>query len=177
MFDSESSAYAPADATWVELTSEQLREGGCERWAELTERFSPVDLQPADEMTEMLRDGVARSCLEFPAHLLHNDELLGFFSVEPEQIEIVGEGLKPALLLSSIVRSAATDRGFGRVLVEEAIGCALTERDVRALLVEPANERVGRMWKEDYHFEPVDKPGRPGLLYLPVKVQVEGEPS
>lgn len=176
MFDSEGSVCAPGNATWVELTRDLLRGGDRERWVELATCFRPVDLRPADEMTEMLRDGIAKGCLEFPTHLLHNDNdgLLGFFSVEPQRLDIGGR-MRPVLMLSSIVRSATTDPGFGRVLVEEAVGCALTDRSVRALLVEPANKRVGRMWREDYHFVSLDKPSKPGLLYFPVNIQTDGE--
>ncbi|HEY7950950.1 MAG TPA: hypothetical protein VID51_08985 [Solirubrobacterales bacterium] len=175
MFDTEETICAPPDATWAELTDQLLQTDECERWIKLATQFVPVDLRPADEMTEMLRENVSQRHMEFETHAFHNDHLLGFFSIEQRRARI-GEGsLQPILMLSSIVRSATTPEGFGRVLVEEVIGRALTESDVKAIVVEPANNRVGQMWQDDYHFQPVDQPEKPGLLYLPVDVEVERE--
>jgi hypothetical protein len=177
MFDADPNICAPEDAAWAELSDQALKAEGGQQWAALAAQFVPLDRNPAGEMTAMLRDGIARRCMEFETHACYNDELLGFFSIDPQRLSIGNEGVQSVLMLSAIVRSAATEEGFGRVLIEQVVGRALTERDVKAIVVKPANKRVGRMWREDYHFEPVDKPEIPGLLYVAVDVASESELS
>jgi hypothetical protein len=137
-------------------------------------------------MTEDLRDGISSGNIDTKTryHAIHNHELLGFYSLENVVAPIsnrsiraieVAEALKlrspeRGLLLGSIVRSAHTNKGFGQVLVDNAIANALTDKEARAIFVHPANDRVERMWMEDYSFLPVERPEIPRLLYVPLIV-------
>jgi hypothetical protein len=183
MFDDQSESSAPADAQWTDLTGELLRSPERDTWEGLVDGFEPYPLEPSHEMTNNLREGVCRGALEMKTRAIHhNGRLLGFYSVSKEMARIsdrssalasVAEALglrssKPGLLLSSIVRSRHTPPGFGGVLLEDAVGVALTDKELKALFVEPANERVAAMWQENYHFKLAVSSEVPGLLYLPL---------
>lgn len=185
MFDIEPNICAPADARWAELTDEVLSGEG-DRWCELADRFDPVPLDPSAEMTNSLRAGIRRRSMHSETtRALYNHELLGFYAVEQVLTDISnrpGPILDAARilrirrpqrgwLLSSIVRSASTEPGFGQVLLENVVGEALTDESIEAIFVEPANDRVARMWREDYGFEPVASSELPRLLYMPLKVR------
>lgn len=181
-FDDEIQVHAPADAQWTELSEDILLSPEREAWRELVERFEPYPPEPSGEMTNTLRDGVRRGALDTRTRVIHNCDLLGFYSVKKVMAQIsnrsgallgVAKALrlrspKPGLLLSSIVRSRHTDPGFGSVLLEDAVGLALTDKELKAVFVEPANDRVAEMWQSDYHFQPVASSELPGLLYLPL---------
>jgi hypothetical protein len=189
MLENDSGICAPEDAEWAELTSDLLAspEGGI--WPEMCERFKPYKDDPSVEMTETLRAGVGRGKMKEKTRAIYNDELLGFYSVKKVVAQISNRGERvlgvaerfgfsrpePGLMLSSIVRSQVTEGGFGRVLLEDVVGAALADKKVRAIFVEPANARVAKMWRDDYHFEPVANSDIPDLLYMPVAVDPEEE--
>jgi hypothetical protein len=191
MFDLEPNICAPEGAQWAELTDDLLQSGEGERWRELADRFEPVPPDPSMEMTNSLREGIRRRSMHSqPTRALHNHELLGFYAIEQVLADIsnrsgplLGAARRLKLrtpqrgwLVSSIVRSASTEPGFGQVLLEGVVGEALTDKSIEAIFVEPANERVGRMWRETYRFEPVASSEIPGLLYLPLKVGPDASP-
>ncbi len=155
----------PDDACSVHL-SQELLDAERARWCELVQGFDPFDRPEGWEMTEWLRECVQQGHLPLRTHLVYNEHLLGFFAMDPHQyLEVVGDGgagggvsMARSVLISNIVRSARTPKGFGRVLIEEAVGVALEELDsaedpVRGLLVDPANRKLSRMWKTKHHFE------------------------
>lgn len=182
MFDDNFEISAPADAQWTELSGELLRSPERDAWKGLVERFEPYPPEPSREMTNSLRDGICQGALAMKTRAIHNSELLGFYAVSRVMAQIsnrsgallgVAKALrlrspKPGLLLSSIVRSRCTPPGFGRVLLEDALALALTDKELKAVFVEPANERVAAMWQEDYYFQPATSSELPGLLYLPL---------
>lgn len=185
MFDDESEIRAHADAQWTELNDAVLKAPDAEMWAGLVDRFEPFPRAPSEEMTETLREGVRQRNMEIQTRAIHNDELLGFYSVERVRTQISDlseailgvanalrlRSLKPGLLVSSIVRSDLTDPGFGQVLLEDVVALALADKDLEAIFVKPANSRVAEMWKSDYCFEPVASSEIPGLLYFPLDVE------
>jgi hypothetical protein len=182
MFDEEIEVSAPADAQWTDLDQNLLSSPERDRWKTLVERFEPYPPEPSEEMTSTLRDGIHRGALEMKTRAIHTTELLGFYSVHKVMAQISNRpaallsvaaalGLrspKPGLLLSSIVRSKHTPRGFGRVLLEDALALALTDKELKAVFVEPANPRVAKMWQGDYYFREAASSELPGLLYLPL---------
>jgi hypothetical protein len=185
MFDVEPNICVPSDAQWTELDDELLQSAECERWCELADRFEPIPLDPSTEMTNSLREGIRRRSMHFEGtRAFHNHELLGFYAIEQVLVDISNQpgpildatrmlGLRTSQrgwLLSSIVRSATTEPGFGQVLLENVVGEALTDESIEAIFVQPANERVERMWQQDYNFEPVANSKLPRLLYLPLPV-------
>lgn len=185
----EPQASLPDDAVWVELTDELLAsdEGG--RWRELADGFKPAKHREGSKMADWLRGCVHDGGVPTKTRVVHNDELLGFFAAETvrylvsnrprplsafsRRLGIGSEGsVETGLLLSSIVRAQGTGKGFGRFLIEEAVGLALeleSER-ITGILVEPANPRLRQMWQDTYHFAPLV---RPQYLHLPLKVWEE----
>jgi GNAT superfamily N-acetyltransferase len=180
----------PGDAVWVELTDELLasEEGG--RWRGLVDVFKPEQRhRQGREMADWLRECVHEGGVPAMTRVVHNDEILGFFAAETvrylvsdrplplhavsRRLGIGSEGsVETGLLLSSIVRSQGAGKGFGRFLIEEAVGLALELKSekITSILVEPANPRLRRMWQETYHFAPLV---RPQYLHLPLKVWEE----
>jgi hypothetical protein len=189
----------PEDAKWIELTDEVLEEHG-DRWCTLVDTFKPYIPPPGkgreDEnregeiMAEWLRGCVHEGRMMRSTRAVYNEHLLGFFAVDPDNYyevsnqpspllaarRILGIGAQQrGLLITSIVRSDLTPPGFGRCLIEEAVGLALeieenTNEKITALLVEPANDRLTRMWQEKHHF---DELTRSDQLHLPLKVREE----
>jgi hypothetical protein len=193
----EPQARVPDDAVWVDLSDELLASERHERWCGLVDTFEP----PAPKRGEVHQEGQMMAkwlhdCVHDRAlpprtrtRAVHNDELLGFFSTElvsymvsnrPRTVLAVSRRLgidspERGLLLSSIVRSNLAGEGFGRFLLEEAVGLALeleSER-ITSILVEPANEKLRCMWQDTYHFAPLEGSE---LLHLPVKVWEELRP-
>jgi hypothetical protein len=187
MFEDNFGICAPADAKWCELSDDLLQSPEAEVWRGLGERFRPFQRAPSEVMTETLREGIRRGNMDTKTRAIHNDELLGFYSVTKVMAQISNRsgailevvkalGLrspKPGLLLSSIVRSEITHSGFGQVLLDDVLALALTDNEVKAIFVEPANERVAEMWRTDYYFEPVASSEVPGLLYFPLDMEAE----
>src|ERR1044072_7964204 len=119
MFDDQPEICAPPGAEWTELDPELLQSHQGDEWKNLVGRFERYPPEPSGEMTNALRDGVRRRSLHMKTRAIHNDELLGFYSVKKVMLQIsnrsgallsVAEALrlrspKPGLLLSAIVRS------------------------------------------------------------------------
>jgi hypothetical protein len=176
----------PPDAWWIHVTDELLTSPDGAELRQLAESFEPTVHDDGHQMASWLRDAVARQSLPTDTYALRTDnELLGFFAVEPALVKfshralpiielykrITQRGPQQALLLSSIARAASTPPRFGHVLFEHAIGVALSDSQNVAILVQPMNQRVSTLWKEEYSFRPMDAIDMPGLLYFPL-----GEP-
>jgi hypothetical protein len=183
----------PSGAQWVQITDDLLVSGDSSRWAELVERFEPVPPHQAGiEAAEWLQAGLAKRKMPLDTYAVHTtDELLGFYAVRHAEVDIsahtrpilsvrrprpLPEGRQPGLILSSIARARSTVPGFGRLLIEHAIGLALTDPAIVAIFAEPANEHVARMWQDVYHFRPMDKPAPavPYILWFPIDPMPEG---
>jgi len=181
-------AHLPKDATWVELTDDLLAKDG-ERWRLLVDTFKPTKHDEGETMAKWLRECVHEGSMTRQTRAVYNEHLLGFFAVDPDHYYEVSNQPAPllaarrlfgratqqrGLLITSIVRSDLTAPGFGRVLIEEAVGLALEleseHEPITALLVEPANCDLTRMWREKHHF---DELARSDQLHLPLKVREE----
>jgi GNAT superfamily N-acetyltransferase len=171
---------SPPEAEWTELSDEVLVASRA-KWIDLCDRFEPYPRSPAEKMVATLRKGVRCGQMDSNTHVHHDGDLLGFYSIDHVSVAIsdraapiasvagaFGIGSEPSLLLSSIVRADNTGKGFGQVILEHAIGLALEQPEIRALCVEPANQRVAEMWRDDYAFKPAKSSAHPGLLYLPL---------
>jgi hypothetical protein len=181
-------ALLPDDAAWVELTDELIASDG-DRWRVLVDSFQPTKHPEGESMANWLRECVHEGSMTRRTRVVYNDDLLGFFAVNPDNYyevsdqpapllaarRLLGKGARQrGLLITSIVRSDLTEPGFGRLLIEEAVGLALEleseHEPITALLVEPANARLTRMWREKHHF---DELARSDQLHLPLKVREE----
>lgn len=188
------SAAGQHDKYWVQLTPELLASSDADEWESLAAGFVPIH-RAGEEMAEWLRDGIRERSLSADTHAIRTSaELLGFFAVDQVELEFSHQAWSTqelasvelskrlehlasepqhGLMLSAIARTESTSRGFGRVLVEHAIGVTLKSGANVALFVQPANETVAKLWKGTYCFREVDDPTLPGLLYLPVDVPPE----
>jgi ribosomal protein S18 acetylase RimI-like enzyme len=187
----------PDGAHWVALTDEVLACDEFERWVDLAERFEPQPHDAGVEMAEWLQECVRGGSMPLETWAIcREEELLGFYAIRPAAAEFptrwlpildvrrvvlkrprLKRGLQPGCMLSSIVRSKDTERGFGRILVEHAIGRTRSDERNVALFVEPANDTVARMWEREYHFMSMDEsaPHTRGVLWFPVDPCPEGD--
>jgi hypothetical protein len=188
----------PDGAYWVALTDDLLASSESERWLDLVERFEPEPHEAGLEMADWLRECVRAGSMPLETWALcTGGDLLGFYAVKPAAAEFpsrwlpileirrvllkrarLKRGLQPGCMLSSIVRShTTTEPGFGRVLLEHAIGRTRADDNNVALFVEPANATVARMWEHKYHFKPMDEsaPETRGVLWFPVDPCPEGD--
>lgn len=187
----EPQAVLPADARWVDLTNE-LVSADPEHWRSLVDTFTPTDHKQGHEMAAWLRGCVHEGRIPQRTRVVYNHKLLGFFTAETVDFMVSNRPMpllavsrrigldspETGLLLSFIVRSEEAGKGFGRFLIEDAVGLALDIKGekITGLLIEPANQKLRRVWQERHHFAP---PGssRPRLrsnyLHLPVKTREE----
>jgi GNAT superfamily N-acetyltransferase len=187
----ESQVALPADAEWVDLTNDLVAQDHS-RWCSLVDAFVPAKHKVGVEMAAWLRNCVHEGDLPRLTRAVYNEHLLGFFVAETVQY-IVSNRPRPVLavsrrigldsprtglLLSFIVRSEHAGEGFGRLLVEDAIGVALKLKGetISGLLVQPANRKLRRVWQQQHHFAPAGS-ARPRLrsryLHLPLKLPEE----
>jgi hypothetical protein len=173
----------PNDARWVLLSDELLASDGGDELHALVERFEPAPHETGHQMAQWLVEAVAaRSVPEETYALRTHDELLGFFAVRRAQVKLSWRAWPlfelrkrvskrqpiSGLILSSIVRAASTPPGFGRILFDYALGVALSDPQIAAVVLQPENEAVSCLWRDTYDFRPMDHPETPGLLYFPV---------
>jgi len=193
MGEQRQDAVVPADAEWVDLTDPLVAEERA-RWCGLVDEFTPVEHEQGREMARWLRGCVHEGGLSGYTRAVHNHELLGFFNAETVPYFVSGAptaladvtsriGLRTpetGLLLSCIVRSANAGAGFGRILVEDAVGLALNmpREKITSILVRPANDKLRHVWRENHHFAPLGPSRRrrkSRYLHLPVALREELE--
>jgi hypothetical protein len=159
----------PDGARWVHLTDERLA-ADPQGWHALVtgfEPFAPPRRTEGRAMRAWLLNCVNDGEMEMPTHVVYNDHLLGFFSVDPESYLRLVEGehtsTARAPLMSNIVRSRQTRSGFGELLLREAVAVALEfgtpENPVESLVVQPANNPLREMW-ERKHFRATQQPDK-----------------
>jgi hypothetical protein len=181
---------SPPGVEWVDLTDELLRSERGERWCELAINFEPPDNEEAERMAGWLRECIKEKSMPLRTRAAASgDVLLGFYSVATAYYRVsnrsratlaftrlFGHPPDRGLLISSIVRSELAGPGFGRSLLEDAVGLALQlespDEPITAILVEPANEKLVEMWEVTYHFAPLEGSNR---LHFPIKVPEELE--
>jgi hypothetical protein len=183
---------APDGALWELITDERLASPECERLRDMVGEFEPLPHEAGREMAGWLQWAVHEGSLPNETHALCTDqEMLGFLAIERGLVKIshrawpileLRERMRKreplnALRLSAIVRGASTPPGFGSVLFDHALGLALDDKRVAAILVQPDNDRVDQMWQKHYDFKPMQDSDVSGLLYFPVKPPpAPGEP-
>ncbi len=180
----------PDDAQWVRLSDELLASSEAEQWREMADSFEPIPHDAGFAMAHWLCDAAHQGAMPAETYALRlGDELLGFFAVERARVKIsfrarplfelrkrmAHRDPQPGLILLSIARARSTPMGFGHVLFDHALGVALEDPAVVAIFVRPDNDDVSRMWRDSYHFRPMDDPEMPGLLYFPVDPAPEAE--
>jgi ribosomal protein S18 acetylase RimI-like enzyme len=176
----------PPGSKWVALTDDLI---AAERdaWMQLVDDFDPGPSEAGKTAVERLRDEVAGGTITLDTQVLRTDhKLLGFYSVEHARVDLTSRNWpfvelrrklfgqqrepQPGLIISSIVRSHSEPAGFGRNLVNHAIGLALSDPEIVALFVSPANPEVARLWQDRYSFriEHEADPSTNEMLWLPV---------
>jgi hypothetical protein len=173
----------PENARWVHLSDELLASDQGNELRALVEQFKPAPQEAGRRMAQWLAEAVAAGSVPEETYALRtDDELLGFFAVQRAQVKLSWRAWPlfelrkrvskrqpiPGLILSSIVRAASTPPGFGRILFDYALGVALSDPQIAAVVLQPENEDVSRLWQGTYDFRPMDHPETPRLLYFPV---------
>jgi hypothetical protein len=173
----------PDNARWVRLSDEMLASDEGSELRALVEQFEPTPHEAGRQMAQWLAEAFAAGSVPEETYALHTDDrLLGFFAVRRAQIKLSWRAWPlfelrkrvskrqpiPGLILSSIVRAASTPPGFGRILFDYALAVALRDQQIAAVVLQPENEAVSRLWRKTYDFRPMDHPETPGLLYFPV---------
>jgi ribosomal protein S18 acetylase RimI-like enzyme len=183
----------PPGSKWILLT-DGLIAAEREKWIQLIDGFDPGPSEAGGTAVKWLRDAVCSGTITLNTQVLCTDhKLLGFYSVEHALVDLTPRNWplvelrrklfgqqsepQPGLIISSIVRSHSEPSGFGRNLVNHAIGLALSNPEIVALFVSPANPKVARLWQDRYSFriEHEADPSTNEMLWLPVNPAPEAQ--
>ena len=174
---------------WVELAAEAPIRPDIHRWLEIElGRFVPahgLDGGAGERGLNWLREAVARDCVPFSTQIAVGEDgaMQGFLAMQTttfampvsERVRLewgwIGRRLptgdQPGALLHWIVRSAETQPGFGMSLFRRALRVAESNPLHLAVFVNPDNDRLARMWQEQYLLRPMNHPKSrfPDLLW------------
>ncbi|MGD1057666.1 MAG: hypothetical protein ABR992_09675 [Solirubrobacteraceae bacterium] len=192
-FQGQSNVPLPPGSKWVPLT-DGLIESNREEWIRLIDGFDPGPSEAGRTAVEWLRNAVFSETIALDTQVLRTShELLGFYSVEHALVDLTPRNWpllelrrklfgqqpepQPGLIIASIVRSHSMPAGFGRNLVNHVIGLALSNPEIVALFVSPANPKVAQLWQERYSFRIEHKadPSTHEMLWLPVNPAPEAQ--
>lgn len=132
--------------------------------------FEPLEFEAAGKAKAWLETSVSSGKLAFRTYLVFSEDgrrLFGFFALDDEEVQVAPEDvpimqvrntidnpsaeMQHAVKLVWIVRSCASDAGFGNELFDHALVFA-TEAGGCALLVEPYDEETAeKLWLRHFH--------------------------